>query len=68
VGGGFPRGDFEFSGVKHDDQVDALGLVGQLLDQMVIGAANRPPSMKLREDGYRHDRHRKLDTVDPMTL
>jgi hypothetical protein len=27
---GFPAG-------KHDDQVDALGLVGQLLDQMVPG-------------------------------
>ena len=26
-----------FPAGKHDDQIDALGLVGQLLDQMVLG-------------------------------
>jgi hypothetical protein len=31
-----------FSAGKHDDQVDALGLVGQLLDQMVKGTALKP--------------------------
>lgn len=56
-----------FPASKHDDQVDALGLVGQLLDQMVIGAANRPASMKLKADGYKHE-HRKRHTVDHMTL
>lgn len=33
---GFPSG-------RHDDQVDALGLVGQLLDQMVSGSRPRAP-------------------------
>ncbi|HEV7266851.1 MAG TPA: phage terminase large subunit [Falsiroseomonas sp.] len=31
-----------FPAGKHDDQVDALGLVGQLLDQMVKGTAPKP--------------------------
>lgn len=40
------RADFEaemmsFPAGKHDDQVDALGLVGQLLDVMVPGTARR---------------------------
>jgi len=30
-----------FPAGKHDDQVDALGLVGQLLDKMVIGTKSR---------------------------
>jgi predicted phage terminase large subunit-like protein len=42
------RADFEnelmgFPAGKHDDQVDALGLVGQLLDVMVAGAPLKPP-------------------------
>ena len=32
-----------FPAGKHDDQVDALGLVGQLLDQMVSGQAPSKP-------------------------
>ena len=32
-----------FPAGKHDDQVDALGLVGQLLDQMVPGQKPRAP-------------------------
>ena len=40
-----------FPAGKHDDQVDALGLVGQLLDKMVVGAPLRPPEPALR-DGY----------------
>jgi predicted phage terminase large subunit-like protein len=55
-----------FPASKHDDQVDALGLVGQLLDQMVIGIKGKVPTMKLKEDGYRHER--KTDTIDYMTL
>ena len=31
-----------FPAGKHDDQVDALGLVGQLLDKMVPGRALKP--------------------------
>jgi predicted phage terminase large subunit-like protein len=50
---------------KHDDQGDAMGLVGQLLDKMVLGAAGKPNAMKLPNDGYRR-RDRK--TVDHMTL
>ena len=56
-----------FPASKHDDQADAFGLVGQLLDKMVIGAANRPASMKLPEDDYHHGR-RNFKTIDPMTL
>lgn len=35
----------------HDDQVDALGLVGQLLDRMLAGTAPRP-NTKPRRDGW----------------
>jgi predicted phage terminase large subunit-like protein len=31
-----------FPAGKHDDQVDALGLVGQLLDKMIVGQKLRP--------------------------
>ena len=43
---GFPAG-------KHDDQVDALGLVGQLLDQMVAGQAPKKPFQPKPDSGYR---------------
>jgi predicted phage terminase large subunit-like protein len=43
---GFPAG-------KHDDQVDALGLVGQLLDQMVPGQKPEPPQKPKPDNGYR---------------
>jgi predicted phage terminase large subunit-like protein len=42
---GFPAG-------KHDDQVDGLGLVGQLLDQMVPGYVLAPEPK--RDTGYRY--------------
>jgi hypothetical protein len=43
----FKRELLSFPAGKHDDQVDALGLIGQLLDQMV-------PGVKLKVDsGYR---------------
>jgi hypothetical protein len=40
-----------FPAGKHDDQVDALGLVGQLLDKMT---ARRPPKQdpELKRDDY----------------
>jgi len=49
------RADFEaelmsFPAGKHDDQVDALGLAGQLLDVMAKGA--RPPEAMPRPDPY----------------
>jgi predicted phage terminase large subunit-like protein len=40
-----------FPAGKHDDQVDALGLVGQLLDKMVAGLAPKSTTSKQR-DGY----------------
>ena len=43
---GFPAG-------KHDDQVDAIGLIGQLLDQMVAGQAPKKPVQPKLDSGYR---------------
>ena len=40
-----------FPAGKHDDQVDALGLVGQLLDKMVTGTAPKREKTK-REDSW----------------
>jgi predicted phage terminase large subunit-like protein len=42
-----------FPAGKHDDQVDALGLVGQLLDQMVSGQAPKKPTPPKIDSGYR---------------
>ena len=42
-----------FPAGKHDDQVDALGLIGQLLDQMVAGQKPRQPEIPKPETGYR---------------
>jgi predicted phage terminase large subunit-like protein len=38
-----------FPAGKHDDQVDALGLVGQLLDKMITGAKQRPTAKPNRD-------------------
>lgn len=38
-----------FPAGKHDDQVDALGLVGQLLDKMLHGVAARPATKPQRD-------------------
>ena len=43
---GFPAG-------KHDDQVDALGLVGQLLDKMIPGLKPKEPEKPRADTGYR---------------
>src|SRR6476660_728921 len=43
---GFPAG-------KHDDQVDALGLVGQLLDKMIPGLKPAAPETPKPDSGYR---------------
>ena len=42
-----------FPAGKHDDQVDALGLIGQLLDQMVAGQNPKPPPKPKVDSGYR---------------
>ena len=42
-----------FPAGKPDDQVDALGLVGQLLDQMVPGQKPKEPPKPKPETGYR---------------
>ncbi len=40
-----------FPAGKSDDQVDALGLIGQLLDRVVPGRPKKPPEV-VRRDGY----------------
>jgi predicted phage terminase large subunit-like protein len=42
-----------FPAGKYDDQVDALGLIGQLLDQMVPGQAIKEPPKPKPDTGYR---------------
>ena len=42
-----------FPAGKHDDQVDALGLIGQLLDQMAPGQKPRQPEKPKVDSGYR---------------
>lgn len=41
-----------FPAGKHDDQVDAIGLVGQLLDKMMSGDAPTKPEPKQDQSGY----------------
>lgn len=54
-----------FPASKYDDQVDALGLVGQLLDKMVKGRAGVAPVSPPITDSYRRTKPKQ---VDPMTL
>jgi predicted phage terminase large subunit-like protein len=42
-----------FDAGKHDDQVDALGLVGQLLDHMMDGKKPAEPEKNPNPSGYR---------------
>ena len=42
-----------FPAGKHDDQVDALGLIGQLLDHITPGNKPKPPEKNKLESGYR---------------
>jgi hypothetical protein len=39
-----------FPAGRHDDQVDALGLVGQLLDKINAGQKPKPPDVTRRDD------------------
>ena len=49
-----------FPAGKHDDQVDALGLVGQLLDRMMAGEHPAKPEKPENQSGYQRydDEHR----------
>lgn len=65
------RGEFEsellrFPAGVHDDQVDAGGLVGQLLDIMVDGQKPAQPE-KRATDGYRDNTSNYRD-LDPLTM
>lgn len=42
-----------FPAGKHDDQVDALGLVGQLLDRMLVGDRPDGAARRTNDSGYR---------------
>ena len=42
-----------FPAGKHDDQVDALGLVGQLLDKMLTGERPKQPEPPDNASDYR---------------
>ena len=51
-----------FPAGKHDDMVDALGLVGQLLDTISSGTAPAKPEKPKNPSGYRtHDEGERLD-------
>ena len=49
-----------FPSGKHDDQVDAIALVGQLLDQMVAGR-NPPKDEPVKRDAYREARDERFE-------
>lgn len=47
---------------RHDDQVDALGLLGQLLDKMVDGRRPKPPKQpKKQRDWFDEPEHDEMD-------
>jgi predicted phage terminase large subunit-like protein len=46
-----------FPAGAHDDQVDALGLIGQLLDVMVVGQKPAPPLRPKLDSGYTAYKH-----------
>jgi predicted phage terminase large subunit-like protein len=54
-----------FDAGKHNDQVDALGLVGQLLDRMVPGRVRGKPKLKYVPSGYKA---LDLDQADSFKL
>ena len=54
-----------FPAGKHDDQVDALGLVGQLLDRMLSGDKLRPTQKPARD---RYDREDDEDEINWRTV
>jgi predicted phage terminase large subunit-like protein len=50
-----------FPSGKHDDQVDALGLVGQLLDTIMVGQKPKTPDKKKFYTGYISHQRPALD-------
>jgi len=42
-----------FPAGKHDDQVDALGLIGQLLDRMTVGRKPKKEEAPKNVSGYK---------------
>jgi predicted phage terminase large subunit-like protein len=56
-----------FPAGKHDDQVDALGLIGQLLDKMIKGAQPLKQDAKLPSSGYRSVGEH-VTGADPLTI
>lgn len=65
------RAEFEsellrFPAGVHDDQVDACGLIGQLLDIMIDGQKPRQPEKKV-SDGYR-DSNNSYRDFDALTI
>lgn len=56
-----------FPAGKHDDQVDALGLVGQLLDRMIAGTKPKEPQQLQQYSGYRSYGAR-TQSGDPLTI
>ena len=66
------RSDFEsellrFPAGVHDDQVDACGLIGQLLDTMMDGLKPVTPEKRAMDD-YRDAGVERHDDLDPMTI
>jgi hypothetical protein len=62
----FRRELLHFPAGVHDDQVDAIGLIGQLLDKMVKGRMPRAKTITLPKGDYKaFDR---LTAGDPMVL
>jgi predicted phage terminase large subunit-like protein len=57
-----------FPAGKHDDQVDALGLVGQLLDKMINGANPPAPAARENMSGYRAAGDRRSAGADALTM
>lgn len=56
-----------FPAGRHDDQVDAIGLVGQLLDKMLKGSKPQPERPKAASTGYRQVGAR-VRGADPLTM
>jgi len=58
-----------FPAAKHDDQVDALSLVGQLLDKMVVGVGARVKSFERGFDRTYTGVGAKIGkTIDALTI
>jgi predicted phage terminase large subunit-like protein len=56
-----------FPAGKHDDQVDALGLVGQLLDKMMAGKSPASPRSPRTLSGYKRAGINRLNPMIGMT-